>query len=113
MIVVYPRSLVAGVQEPDLEEILPRTSSAAIRSSDCATSGPVKGRTRRRAAARAAAAEWTRGAAPRRTAKAMKEFAVNGTSVLVVHTGRISSRSRRCARTKAVPLEQGVHDAAS
>jgi len=40
----------------------------------------------------------------------MKEFAVDGTSVLVVHTGTEFVAFQAMCPHEAVPLEQGVHD---
>jgi toluene monooxygenase system ferredoxin subunit len=40
----------------------------------------------------------------------MKEFAVDGTSVLIVHTGTELVAFQAMCPHEAVPLEQGVHD---
>ncbi len=43
-------------------------------------------------------------------AHGMKEFAVDGTSVLIVHTGTAFVAFQAMCPHEAVPLEQGIHD---
>jgi toluene monooxygenase system ferredoxin subunit len=121
MIVVYPENVwYAGVQESDLEEILTahiiggypverlryEPGVKGANKIDVATSGQPAEPPRV-----PPATEWTRvcraGDVP---ANGMKEFAVNGTSVLVVHTGTDFVAFQAMCPHEAVPLEQGVHD---
>jgi nitrite reductase/ring-hydroxylating ferredoxin subunit len=81
MVVVYPENVwYAGVQESDLAEIV--TSPTWKRVCEAADV-PANG---------------------------MKEFAVDGVSVLVVHTGDAFVAFQAMCPHEAVPLETGVHD---
>ncbi len=43
-------------------------------------------------------------------ANGMKTFAVNGTSVLIVHTGETFVAVQPFCPHEAIPLDQGIHD---
>ena len=113
MIVIYPENVwYAGVQESDLEEILTSHIIGGFPVERLRYEPGVKGANKTAEPPRAPQApEWTRvcraGDVP---ANGMKEFAVNGTSVLVVHTGTDFVAFQAMCPHEAVPLEQGVHD---
>ena len=113
MIVVYPENVwYAGVRESDLEEILTSHIIGGYPVERLRYEPGVKGANKTAEPPRAPQApEWTRvcraGDVP---ANGMKEFAVNGTSVLVVHTGTDFVAFQAMCPHEAVPLEQGVHD---
>ena len=129
MIVVYPDDVwYAGVQESDLEEILtshilggrpverlryapgvPGANKIDVAPNKIDVAPTPKAAAP--AAATAARAEWTRvGRADEVPANGMKEFAVDGTGVLVLHTGDAFVACQAMCPHEAVPLEQGVHD---
>jgi nitrite reductase/ring-hydroxylating ferredoxin subunit/(2Fe-2S) ferredoxin len=120
MIVVYPENVwYAGVQESDLDEILTSHIIGGYPVERLRYEPGVKGankievETKDKPAAPAApkAQEWTRVCrADDVPANGMKEFPVDGTSVLVVHTGVEYVAFQAMCPHEAVPLEQGVHD---
>jgi nitrite reductase/ring-hydroxylating ferredoxin subunit/(2Fe-2S) ferredoxin len=127
MIVFYPENVwYAGVQESDLEEIFTshivngrpverlryepgkpganKVSEAELaeikRAYDARTQAPPP-----------AGAAWKRvGPAALVPANGMKEFSVDGTSVLIVHTGDAYVAFQPMCPHEAIPLEQGIHD---
>src|SRR5207247_1467239 len=121
MIVVYPENVwYAGVRESDLEEILASHIVGGCPVERLRYDPGVKGANRieagtePRPAAPAAvtrAPGWTRVCrADDVPASGMKEFAVGGTSVLIVHTGDAFVAFQAMCPHEAVPLEQGIHD---
>jgi nitrite reductase/ring-hydroxylating ferredoxin subunit/(2Fe-2S) ferredoxin len=129
MIVFYPEDVwYAGVQESDLEEIVSshlvggrpverlryRPGKPGANKLSEAELAEVK----RAAAARAqqstpggAGGEWKRVApAAEVPANGMKQFAVGGVNVLVVHTGDAYLAFQALCPHEAVPLEQGMLD---
>jgi len=125
MIVVYPENVwYAGVQESDLAEILsshivggrpverlvyaPGVRGANKVSTEEHTTAPANPAP---TTPRAAAAGWTRvcpvGAVP---VKGLKEFAVNGTNVLIANTTNGFVAYQALCPHEAVALEQGVQD---
>jgi toluene monooxygenase system ferredoxin subunit len=121
MIVVYPENVwYAGVKESDLDEILTSHIIGAFPVERLRYEPGVKGANKVdvQASPKTAepppapqAPEWTRvGRAADVPANGMKEFAVDGTSVLVVHTGTELVAFQAMCPHEAVPLEQGVHD---
>jgi nitrite reductase/ring-hydroxylating ferredoxin subunit/(2Fe-2S) ferredoxin len=129
MIVFYPEDVwYAGVKESDLEEIF-TSHIVGGRPVERLRYDPGKpganklsdaelAEIKRAAAARAAApapAEpglaWKRaGLAADVPANGMKEFSVDGVSVLVVHTGDAFVAFQAQCPHEAIPLEQGLHD---
>jgi nitrite reductase/ring-hydroxylating ferredoxin subunit/(2Fe-2S) ferredoxin len=120
MVVVYPENVwYAGVQESDLEEILTSHIIGGAPVERLRYAPGIKGANKTEVhlpaapAAPAVATDpgWTRvcrtGDVP---ANGLKEFAVNGTSVLVVHTGEAFVAYQAMCPHEAVPLEQGIHD---
>ena len=121
MIVVYPENVwYAGVKESDLEEILTSHIIGGYPVERLRYEPGVKGANKIEVQTKAEPAEpmaapqapaWTRvGRAADVPANGMKEFAVDGTSVLVVHTGMEFVAFQAMCPHEAVPLEQGVHD---
>ena len=121
MIVVYPDNVwYAGVQESDLDEILTSHILGGKLVERLRYEPGVKGankievHTAEKPAepARAAqTAEWIRVCRVDDVpANGMKEFPVDGTSVLIVHTGTDLVAFQAMCPHEAVPLEQGVHD---
>jgi toluene monooxygenase system ferredoxin subunit len=121
MIVVYPENVwYAGVQESDLDEILTSHIIGGYPVERLRYEPGVKGankieiETKAKPAEPAAAAQapgWMRVCrAADVPANGMKEFPVDGTSVLVVHTGTEYVAFQAMCPHEAVPLEQGVHD---
>ena len=121
MIVVYPENVwYAGVQESDLDEILTSHIIGGYPVERLRYEPGVKGankievETKAKPAEPAAAPEapgWMRVCrAADVPANGMKEFPVDGTSVLVVHTGTEYVAFQAMCPHEAVPLEQGVHD---
>ncbi len=114
MMVVYPENVwYAGVQESDLEEILTSHIIGGYPVERLRYEPGVKGANKTEVEARGKpqAPEWTRVCrADEVPASGMKEFAVNGTSILVVHTGTELVAFQAMCPHEAVPLEQGVHD---
>jgi nitrite reductase/ring-hydroxylating ferredoxin subunit/(2Fe-2S) ferredoxin len=120
MMVVYPENVwYAGVKESDLEEILTSHIIGGYPVERLRYEPGVKGankieveaKTKAEASPAPKAPEWTRvGRAADVPANGMKEFAVDGTSVLVVHTGTELVAFQAMCPHEAVPLEQGVHD---
>jgi nitrite reductase/ring-hydroxylating ferredoxin subunit/(2Fe-2S) ferredoxin len=124
MVVVYPENAwYAGVQESDLQEILtshiiggcpverlryapgvPGPNKIDVGDKKAASPAPP-------AEARRPEPAWRRvcgaGDVP---ANGMKEFAVDGVGVLVVHTGDAFVAFQAMCPHEAVPLETGVHD---
>jgi nitrite reductase/ring-hydroxylating ferredoxin subunit/(2Fe-2S) ferredoxin len=129
MIVFYPEDVwYAGVKESDLEEIF-TSHIVGGRPVERLRYDPGKpganklsdaelAEIKKAAAARAAApgpAEpglvWKRaGLAADVPANGMKEFSVDGVSVLVVHTGEAFAAFQARCPHEAIPLEQGLHD---
>jgi toluene monooxygenase system ferredoxin subunit len=114
MMVVYPENVwYAGVQESDLEEILTSHIIGGYPVERLRYEPGVKGANKTEVEARGKpqAPEWTRVCrADEVPASGMKEFAVDGTSILVVHTGTELVAFQAMCPHEAVPLEQGVHD---
>jgi toluene monooxygenase system ferredoxin subunit len=123
MIVVYPDNVwYAGVRESDLEEILTSHIIGGYPVERLRYEPGVKGANKIEVdlsakpaeparAPQAPAAEWTRVCRIDDVPMSgMKEFAVDGTSVLVVHTGTELVAFQAMCPHEAVPLEQGVHD---
>jgi len=121
MVVVYPEDVwYAGVKESDLEEILTAhiIGGAPVERLRYAPGVPgantIDVAVESNAPAPAVAArqpEWTRVCRTDEVpANGMKEFAVDGTSVLIVHTGAAFVAFQAMCPHEAVPLEQGVHD---
>jgi nitrite reductase/ring-hydroxylating ferredoxin subunit/(2Fe-2S) ferredoxin len=114
MMVVYPENVwYAGVQESDLEEILTSHIIGGYPVERLRYEPGVKGANKTEVEARGKpqGPEWTRVCrADEVPASGMKEFAVNGTSILVVHTGTELVAFQAMCPHEAVPLEQGVHD---
>jgi (2Fe-2S) ferredoxin/nitrite reductase/ring-hydroxylating ferredoxin subunit len=121
MIVVYPDDVwYAGVQESDLDEILAshilggRPVERLRYAPGVPGANKIDVAAEPKAPAPATAArgpEWTRVCRTDEVpANGMKEFAVDGTSVLVVHTGEAFVAFQAMCPHEAVPLEQGVHD---
>jgi len=121
MIVVYPENVwYAGVRESDLDEILTSHIIGGYPVERLRYEPGVKGANKidvgtggqpAEPPRAPQAPEWTRvGRAGDVPANGMKEFAVNGTSVLVVHTGTEFVAFQAMCPHEAVPLEQGVHD---
>jgi nitrite reductase/ring-hydroxylating ferredoxin subunit/(2Fe-2S) ferredoxin len=119
MIVVYPEDVwYAGVRESDLPEILAShiVGGRPVERLRYAPGVPgpntIEPGTHDAAPAPREPA-WTRlcasGDVP---ANGMKEFAVDGVGVLVVHTGDAFVAFQAMCPHEAVPLEQGVHDGA-
>jgi nitrite reductase/ring-hydroxylating ferredoxin subunit/(2Fe-2S) ferredoxin len=121
MIVVYPENVwYAGVQESDLGEIL---TSHIIGGHpverlryDPGAPGANKIDVGEKKAAPAAEGRpsdpaWTRVCASAEVpANGMKEFAVDGVNILVVHTGDAFVALQAMCPHEAVPLETGLHD---
>jgi nitrite reductase/ring-hydroxylating ferredoxin subunit/(2Fe-2S) ferredoxin len=121
MMVVYPENVwYAGVQESDLEEILTSHIIGGYPVERLRYEPGVKGANKidvetggkpAEPSRAPQAPEWTRVCrADEVPASGMKEFAVNGTSILVVHTGTELVAFQAMCPHEAVPLEQGVHD---
>ena len=121
IVVVYPEDVwYAGVKESDLEEILAAhiIGGAPVERLRYAPGVPGPNKidvaTEPEAPAPAAPARrsaWTRVCRTDEVpANGMKEFAVDGTSVLIVHTGEALVAFQAMCPHEAVPLEQGVHD---
>ena len=117
MIVVYPENVwYAGVQESDLAEIVTSHIVGGCPVERLRYDPGVKGANKvevgeKPAAPTTAAPGWKRvcavGDVP---ASGMKEFAVGGVGVLVVHTGEGFVAFQALCPHEAVPLESGVHD---
>ncbi len=127
MIVVYPENVwYRGVKESDLDEILTSHVVGGVPVErlryEPGVPGPNKidsGHTdatpqREPVAAPAAAApraEWARVCATADVpAGGMKEFPVDGTSVLIVNAGEGFLAYQATCPHEAIPLEQGIHD---
>jgi nitrite reductase/ring-hydroxylating ferredoxin subunit/(2Fe-2S) ferredoxin len=125
MIVVYPGDVwYAGVQESDLAEILTshivggrpveRLRYAPGKPGANKMSDEEIERDRARRAARAQAGRpeaWKRVCASTEVpANGMKEFAVDGTNVLIVNVGDTFLAYQALCPHEAMPLEQGIHD---
>ncbi len=119
MIVVYPEDVwYAGVRESDLPEILASHIVGGRPVERLRYAPGVPGPNTIEPAKQDAAPAprepaWTRvcasGDVP---ANGMKEFAVDGVGVLIVHTGDAFVAFQAMCPHEAVPLEQGVHDGA-
>ena len=125
MLVFYPDDVwYSGVQESDLQEILtehiiggrpverlryaPGVRGANKTDDHASHSAPAAPAP---AAAKTTEPAWKRVcAAADVPANGMKEFAVNGTSVLVVNTGDAFAAFQALCPHEAVPLESGVCD---
>ncbi len=120
MIVVYPEDVwYAGVQESDLEEIVTShiIGGCPVERLRYAPGAPgankidVEPKPQAPPAATGGGAAWKRVCPVDEVpANGMKEFAVDGTSVLIVHTGEAFVAFQAMCPHEAVPLEQGVHD---
>jgi nitrite reductase/ring-hydroxylating ferredoxin subunit/(2Fe-2S) ferredoxin len=117
MIVMYPENVwYAGVQESDLQEILTSHILGGRPVERLRYAPGVKGANKidveaKPKAPAAPAAGWRRVCrADEVPANGMKEFPVDGTSVLIVHTGAEFAAFQPMCPHEAVPLEQGVHD---
>ena len=124
MLVVYPENVwYAGVQESDLEEILAAHIVGGVPVErlryDPGVPGPNKidvepappGSPAPRPAAAGGAATWRRvGPAQDVPAAGMKAYTVDGTEILIVHTGQAFVAYQAMCPHEAVPLEAGVHD---
>jgi nitrite reductase/ring-hydroxylating ferredoxin subunit/(2Fe-2S) ferredoxin len=121
MVVVYPEDVwYAGVQESDLGEILAAhiIGGAPVERLRYAPGKP--GANKKDVPPKARPAEpappsagpgWTRVCrADEVPVNGMKAFAVDGTSVLVVHTGEAFLAYQALCPHEAIPLETGVHD---
>jgi nitrite reductase/ring-hydroxylating ferredoxin subunit/(2Fe-2S) ferredoxin len=117
MIVVYPENVwYAGVQESDLAEIVTSHIVGGCPVERLRYDPGVKGANKidageKKAVATPAAPAWKRVCAPADVpANGMKEFAVDGVGVLVVHTGEAFVAFQAMCPHEAFPLETGVHD---
>ena len=117
MVVVYPENVwYAGVQESDLDEILSSHIVGGYPVERLRYDPGVKGANKIEVEttptpAAPAGAAWTRVCrADEVPANGMKEFAVGGTSVLIVHTGAEFVAFQAMCPHEAVALEQGIHD---
>ncbi len=129
MIVFYPEDVwYAGVQESDLDEIFTshivggkpverlryRPGKGGANKVSEAELAAIKQAHAARMQAQASgdgAASWKRVAKTADVpANGLKQFAVDGTDVLVVHTGEGFVAFQALCPHEAVPLEQGVHD---
>ena len=126
MLVVYPEDVwYAGVQESDLDEILTSHivggqpverlrydpgKPGANKMSDEEIERATAKRTSQPAAG-GGEPVWRRVCAPGDVpANGMKEFPVDGISVLIVNTGGAFVAFQALCPHEAVPLEQGMHD---
>jgi len=121
MIVVYPENVwYAGVQESDLEEILTSHIIGGFPVERLRYDPGVKGANKIDVETKPKPAEpasvpagptWRRVCRTDEVpADGMKEFAVDGTSVLIVHTGKAFVAFQAMCPHEAIPLEQGIHD---
>jgi nitrite reductase/ring-hydroxylating ferredoxin subunit/(2Fe-2S) ferredoxin len=117
MVVVYPENVwYAGVQESDLAEIVTSHIVGGCPVERLRYEPGVKGANKidvgeKKAAPTPASPTWKRVCeAADVPANGMKEFAVDGVSVLVVHTGDAFVAFQAMCPHEAVPLETGVHD---
>ena len=125
MIVVYPENVwYAGVKESDLEEILTSHIVGGCpverlrydpgvpgpNKIDVEVQPPAKDHVAE-PAVQAAGPGWKRVCRSEDVpANGMKEFPVNGTSVLIVHTGQAFVAYQAMCPHEAVALADGVHD---
>jgi nitrite reductase/ring-hydroxylating ferredoxin subunit/(2Fe-2S) ferredoxin len=120
MVVVYPEDVwYAGVQESDLPEIVASHIVGGCPVERLRYAPGVRGANKVDVADKKGAAaeahppkpEWKRVcAAGEVPANGMKEFAIDGTSVLVVHTGDAFVAFQAMCPHEAIPLEMGIHD---
>jgi nitrite reductase/ring-hydroxylating ferredoxin subunit/(2Fe-2S) ferredoxin len=121
MIVVYPEDVwYHGVQESDLEEILTSHIVGGYPVERLRYAPGVPGPNKidlEKVPRPAESSPAPTGPTWRRVCRAadvppngMKEFAVDGTSVLIAHTGEAFVAWQAMCPHEAVPLEQGVHD---
>jgi nitrite reductase/ring-hydroxylating ferredoxin subunit/(2Fe-2S) ferredoxin len=120
MIVVYPENVwYAGVQESDLDEILTShiLGGRPVERLRYAPGSPGANKIDIEIEARPAPPPAPAESAWRRVCRAdevpasgMKAFAVDGTSVLIAHTGHAYVAFQALCPHEAVPLEQGIHD---
>jgi nitrite reductase/ring-hydroxylating ferredoxin subunit/(2Fe-2S) ferredoxin len=122
MVVVYPENVwYAGVQESDLAEIVTSHIVGGCPVARLRYDPGVKGANKidvgekavseKTAVATPPAPTWKRVCATAEVpASGMKEFAVDGVGVLVVHTGDAFVAFQPMCPHEAVPLEMGVHD---
>jgi nitrite reductase/ring-hydroxylating ferredoxin subunit/(2Fe-2S) ferredoxin len=121
MIVVYPEDVwYAGVQESDLEEILTSHIIGGCPVERLRYAPGVPGANKidvEKKAMPAQPASVPTGGGWKRVCRAddvpvngMKEFAVDGTSVLIAHTGDAFVAYQAMCPHEAIPLEQGIHD---
>jgi len=125
MIVFYPEDVwYAGVQESDLEELFTshivggqpverlryRPGKPGANKLSEAELAEIKRSAAERAKKAGPGADWKRVAPTSAVpANGMKEFAVGGVSVLIVHTGDAYVAFQALCPHEAIPLEQGVH----
>jgi nitrite reductase/ring-hydroxylating ferredoxin subunit/(2Fe-2S) ferredoxin len=126
MIVVYPENVwYAGVQESDLQEILTshivggtpverlRYAPGVRGANKIATPSPGTAAHPAAPVDSAPSPRWTRVCGSSDVpANGMKEFAVDGVSVLIVNAGDTFVAYQALCPHEAVPLEQGMHDGA-
>jgi len=119
MVVVYPENVwYAGVKESDLEEILTShiVGGAPVERLryDPGVPGPNKIDVEKKPDAPAPAApgpQWKRVCkSDEVAANGIKAFPVDGTDVLIVHTGSAFVAFQAMCPHEAVPLADGVHD---
>jgi toluene monooxygenase system ferredoxin subunit len=113
MVVVYPDNVwYAGVQAADLDEILASHILGGVPVERLRYEPGVPGANKIDVEPKpAAASDWTRvGRVDEVPASGMKEFSVNGTSVLIAHTGEAYVALQALCPHEAIPLEQGIHD---
>ena len=118
MVVVYPENVwYAGVQAGDLKEILEShiVAGRPVERLLYAPGVPGANKTdvgpKKEAAASKATPQWKRVCASGEVpANGMKEFAVDGVGVLVVHTGEGFVACQAMCPHEAIPLQEGIHD---
>ncbi len=115
MVVVYPEDVwYAGVRESDLDEILTSHILGGRTVERLRYDPGVPGANKVEAdrdAATGSTARWRRVCRSDEVpAGGMKQFSVDGTDVLVVHTGEEMFAYQALCPHEAVPLEAGVHD---
>src|SRR5215475_4884019 len=117
MVVVYPENVwYAGVQESDLAEIVTSHIVGGCPVERLRYEPGVKGANKtdvgeKKHADTPPAPTWKRVCAPTDVpANGMKDFAVDGVGVLVVHTGDAFVAFQAMCPHEAFPLETGIHD---
>jgi nitrite reductase/ring-hydroxylating ferredoxin subunit/(2Fe-2S) ferredoxin len=118
MIVVYPENVwYAGVQESDLPEILEShiLNGRPVERLRYAPGVPGANKVdvgdHKAATPKPAGPAWKRVCGSAEVpANGMKEFAVDGIGVLVVHTGEAFVAFQAMCPHEAIPLQEGIHD---